>query len=289
MCREPGIPGADGGGPRDPGSQSREPMPAYSPRTRRDRPGRICRRRLPARLPQTGPDIRFVPEGQGGTGSTTKSAVLQQPFFAQAFFTFDFIPKTLPSLFGPVDRAGLAAWVRDHTAGTRRCRLLGRGVHGAGRGRSHSSAASAAAVTGSSIRSGSPSPGTGAPRVFGPGPARCLAVLVAQRPSAWPAAAFCAGCQVASGCRASGCRASGCRASGCRASGCRASGCRACRAARGPGHPRPARRGLRHRAENLKRAKPSMHPKASLFPTLGITRQPCGARRCFRQTHLLSN
>ena len=130
-----------------------------------------------------------------------------QAFFAQAFFTFDFIPQTLPSLFGPVDRAGPAAWVRDYAASARRCRLLGRGVHGAGQGRSRSSAASAAAVTGSSIRSGSPCtrpvcpvvvqevgplqvPGTRAPRVFGPGPAQGLAVLVAQRPSAWPAAAF---------------------------------------------------------------------------------------------------
>ena len=39
----------------------------------------------------------------------------------QAFFTFDFIPQTLPSLFGPVDRAGLAACVRDYAAGARRC------------------------------------------------------------------------------------------------------------------------------------------------------------------------
>jgi len=49
-----------------------------------------------------------------------------QAFFAQAFFTFDFIPQTLPSLFGPVDRAGPAACVRDYAAGARRCRLLGR-------------------------------------------------------------------------------------------------------------------------------------------------------------------
>ena len=79
-----------------------------------------------------------------------------QAFFAQAFFTFDFIPQTLPSLFGPVDRAGPAACVRDYAAGARRCRLLGRlcaARAGAGR---VAAQPSAAAVTGSSIRSGSP-------------------------------------------------------------------------------------------------------------------------------------
>ena len=45
---------------------------------------------------------------------------------------------------------------------------------------------------------------------------------------------------------------------------------------RGPGHPCPARRGLRHSRRNLKRARPSMHPKASLLSALGITRRPCG-------------
>jgi hypothetical protein len=70
--RKPRIPGADDGGPRNPGSQSREPMPADSPRTLRDGPGRICRRRLPARLPQTGPDTRFVPGGPRGHGLNHK-------------------------------------------------------------------------------------------------------------------------------------------------------------------------------------------------------------------------
>ena len=74
-----------------------------------------------------------------------------QAFFAQAF-TFDFIPRTLPSLFGPVGRgrprrvrAGLCRWCPSVPPAWP-------AVRGAGRGRSRSSAASAAAVTGSSIR-----------------------------------------------------------------------------------------------------------------------------------------
>ena len=120
-----------------------------------------------------------------------------QAFFAQAFFTFDFIPQTLPSLFGPVDRAGPAACVRDYAAGTRRCRLLGRAVRGVGWGRSRSSAAKCRRCDRVLDPFGQPLPGTGAPRVLGSCAAQCLAVLVAQRPSGWPAAAFRAGCHSA--------------------------------------------------------------------------------------------
>jgi len=94
--------------------------------------------------------------GSGGRVQLQSLPSFTQAFLVQAFFTFDFIPQTLPSLFGPVDRAGPAACVRDYAAGARRCRLLGRLCAARARAGSRSSAANAAAVTGSSIRSGSP-------------------------------------------------------------------------------------------------------------------------------------
>ena len=195
--RKPGIPGADDGGPRNRGSQSREPMPADSPRTLRDGPGRICRRRLPPNFlrPVQTPDSCLGVKGSRARLQSLPS--FTQAFFAQAFFTFDFIPQTLPSLFGPVDRAGPAACVRDYAAGTRRCRLLGRAVRGVGWGRSRSSAAKCRRCDRVLDPFGQPLPGTGAPRVLGSCAAQCLAVLVAQRPSGWPAAAFRAGCHSA--------------------------------------------------------------------------------------------
>jgi hypothetical protein len=44
-------------------------MPADSPGLTPTLTERICRRRLPARLPQTDPDTRFMPGGQGVAGS----------------------------------------------------------------------------------------------------------------------------------------------------------------------------------------------------------------------------
>jgi hypothetical protein len=70
MALDPSFkPGVYVGPSRNPGSQLREPMPFDSPGLTATPRERICRRRLPARLPQTGPDTGFVPGGQGVAGS----------------------------------------------------------------------------------------------------------------------------------------------------------------------------------------------------------------------------
>src|SRR5712671_2123115 len=67
--RTPRIPGAYDGPSRNPGSQSREPMPSDWPRLKATPWGESAGGRPPARLRQTGPDTRFVPGGQGVAGS----------------------------------------------------------------------------------------------------------------------------------------------------------------------------------------------------------------------------